>query len=211
MNFLAHAYVARLSGRTDPLYVLGAVLPDLATMAGVRLHRHLLDGPVADGVRCHLAADEQFHAHAAFRRGSAAIRRDLTAAGLRSGPARALGHVGWELLADSTLVATPTEDAYWEALDQGEQVEPALQAADRTRWEGFLAHRDRRPELSYGDPSWVAERVFSMLARRPRLSFPRAELPAVTAVLETHLDQVAHEAAPVLADISEHWSAQAAD
>ena len=39
VNFLGHTHVALASGHDDPEYLLGAVLPDLAPMAGVRLQR----------------------------------------------------------------------------------------------------------------------------------------------------------------------------
>lgn len=203
VNFLAHAHVALASDRDDPRYVLGAVLPDLASMAGVRFQRERLDGQVAEGVRCHYAADREFHAHPGFRRGSAAIRGDLAARGVRSGAARAIGHVGWELLADSTLVRSPTEDAYWDALGYGEMVTAGIdEPVHRARWATFLSHRHRRPVLSYDDPTWVAERVFAMLERRPRLGFPHAQLPVVTAVLETHFHRVTSAVGGVLAEVT---------
>jgi hypothetical protein len=45
----------------------------------------------------------------------------------------------------------------------------------------------------------VAERLYSMLARRPRLRFPSEHVPAVAEVLERHVDRVAVVAADVLA------------
>ena len=39
MNVLGHTFVARAAGSGDPEFLLGAVLPDLAPMAGIRLAR----------------------------------------------------------------------------------------------------------------------------------------------------------------------------
>src|SRR4029453_6456343 len=62
MNFLGHTHVALAGGGDDPGFVLGAVLPDLAPMAGIRLAVRRLDGRLGEGMRCHLRADAAFHA-----------------------------------------------------------------------------------------------------------------------------------------------------
>ena len=120
MNVLGHASVALAWGDDDPAFVLGAVLPDLASMVGVRVDRSMFGGAVGDGMRCHIDADAIFHDHPEFRAGSAALRRDLADQGLDRGPVRAVGHAGWELLLDGTLVGSSAEAAYWRALDVGE-------------------------------------------------------------------------------------------
>jgi hypothetical protein len=202
MNVLGHASVAIAWGGDDPAFVLGAVLPDLASMVGVRLDRSRLDGPVGDGIRCHIAADAVFHDHPDFRAGSAALRRDLAGRGLDRGPVRAVGHAGWELLLDGTLVGSPAEAAYWRALEVGELASDAIPGSDLGRWHGFLAYRRRRPRLRYDDPPWVAERLHDLLSRRPRLRFPRDQLPAVAEVLGAHSDGVAAVAPGVLTTIT---------
>lgn len=203
MNVLGHACVALAWGGDDPAFVLGAVLPDLASMVNVRVDRSRLDGPVGDGMRCHIDADAAFHDHPDFRSGSAALRRDLAARGLDRGPVRALGHAGWELLLDGTLIGSPAETAYRRALDVGELVSGAIPEPDRRRWVRFLGYRRQHPRLRYDDPPWVAERLHDLLARRPRLRFSREELPAVAHVLESHAGQVAAVAPGVLATITE--------
>jgi hypothetical protein len=203
MNVLGHASVALAWGGHDPAFVLGAVLPDLASMVGVRVDRSRLDGPVGDGMCCHIDADAIFHDHPDFRAGSAALRRDLASHGLERGPVRAIGHAGWELLLDGTLVGTPAEAAYWRALDVGELALSGVAEPDRDRWLGFLGYRRRRPPLRYDDPPWVAERLHDLLARRPRLRFSRAVLPAVANVLGAHAEEVAELGPGVLATITE--------
>ncbi|MGH9111427.1 MAG: hypothetical protein ACRDZN_03880 [Acidimicrobiales bacterium] len=198
MNILGHASIALATGHDDPAYVLGAVLPDIASMATVRLDRSRLTGLLAEGVRLHLATDAAFHAHPDFQRGAAAIRRNLADRGVHRGPARAVGHAGWELLLDGTLVGSPAESEYWRSLGAGEQALDAISEPDRPRWISFLDHRDRRPALRYDDPLWVAERLYSMLARRPRLRLPWEQVPAVAQVLESHAGPVAAVAAEVV-------------
>jgi hypothetical protein len=190
VNVLAHTWVAHACGMGTPEEVLGAVAPDLATMAGVRLDRDALGGPVADGVRCHLAADAAFHQDTTFLAGSSALRRDLLAVGVPRGAARAVGHVGWELLLDGLLVGTPTEAAFRQAFTVAEAVTPAVRPGDRSRWEAFLGHRRRPHALRYDEPAWVVDRLVAMLARSARLRLPEEDAPAVTAVLAIHGEAV---------------------
>jgi hypothetical protein len=203
MNVLGHASVALAWGGDDPAFVLGAVLPDLASMVHVRIDRSLLDGRIGDGMSCHIGADAIFHDHPDFRGGSAALRRDLASEGLDRGPVRAIGHAGWELLLDGTLLGSRAEAAYWRALDVGELAMDAIAEPDRPRWLGFLSYRRRRPLLRYDDPPWVAERLHDLLARRPRLRFSRRELPAVADVLGAHAGAVAAVGPGVLTAVTE--------
>ena len=200
VNYLGHVAVALATGRDDPAFVLGAALPDLASMVGVRFDRVLLPDAVAAGVSCHLAADESFHAHAAFRDGSAALRRDLHGIGLATGPTRAIGHAGWELLLDGTFVGGPAEAAHRSGLRTAAVVLPALAPAQRARWRAVIA-QGIPGRLRYDEPSWVADRLFTMLARRPRLAFDEGLKPAVVEVLCDHQERVAEVAAEVVEDL----------
>jgi hypothetical protein len=199
VNFLAHTHVALASG-DDPVFVLGAVLPDLASMAGVRIDRARSGGPLHEGIRCHIDTDAAFHGHPVFRQGSAAIRTDLVPLELPMGASRAIGHIGWELLLDGTLVGSRTETAFQYALVEGEQALAAIMTADQDRWRAFLdrwrALADGR--LRYDEPHWVAERLYLMLRSRPRLAFPEPNVPAVADVLGRHAPVVAGAAAEVL-------------
>ncbi len=200
MNFLGHTHVALAGGRDDPEYLLGAALPDLAPMAGVRVARADLDGALGEGVHCHLQADAAFHAHAEFRAGSGALRRDLAERGIGSGPARAVGHAGWELLLDGTLVGSPAEDAFRRAIAVGDRAAAAMAPQDRPRWASFLARARTAAGLHYDDPRWVADRLHGMLTRRPRLRLPAAQVATVAEVLAGHVDAVRAVAEAVLSD-----------
>lgn len=200
VNYLGHVAVALATGRDDPAFLLGAALPDLASMAGVRFERGVLPAAVADGVACHLEADEAFHAHPAFRDGSGALRRDLRGIGLPTGPTRAIGHAGWELLLDGTLVGGPTEAAHRAGLGRAELVLPALLPGHRDRWRALIAEGPP-PRLRYDEPAWVVDRLFAMLARRPRLSFDEALKPDVVEVVAAHQEQVRAVAGPIVRDL----------
>lgn len=198
MNFLAHTWVARACGLESPPAVLGAVLPDMVTMAGIRLDRGALVGEVAAGVACHHLTDAAFHREPGFVAGSKAITRDLLAMGVPRGASRAVGHVGWELLLDGALLRTPTEGAFHEAMALAEEATGAVRPEDRARWRQFLTYRTRPPSLHYDDPVWVADRLVGILAGSPRLRLPQQDAPHVAAVLAIHLETVAEAGPDVL-------------
>jgi hypothetical protein len=200
VNILGHTQVALEGGRDDAAFLLGAVLPDLAPMAGVKVARDALGAPVAEGVRCHVRTDEAFHAHPAFVAGSRALRRALDDRGVASGPARAIGHAGWELLLDGTLVGTPTEVAFRRAMAVGGDATVAMTAVDASRWAAFVDRGRSAPALGYDDPRWVADRLYGMLARRPRLRLPADQVDVVAEVLAGLSDQVLTAAPDVIAD-----------
>ena len=64
MNWYAHAVLAERVSR-DPHCLLGAMLPDFAAAAGLRVAPPP-DGPVARGLRLHVLADAAFHASPEF-------------------------------------------------------------------------------------------------------------------------------------------------
>ena len=200
MNVLGHTYVALVVGDASPEHVLGAVLPDLAPMAGVRVRRTDLDGDLAEGVRCHLRTDAAFHAHRDFRAGSRALREALAGRDVAQGPARAVGHAGWELLLDGSLVGTAVEQAFHRALAVGERALGAMTAEDGSRWLAFLVRAGQAPHLAYDDPVWVAERLHALLARRPRLRLPHAQVAVVADELSRHSASVAASGPGLLRD-----------
>ncbi len=183
MNFLGHAVLAG-EHRDEPRFVLGAMLPDLTVMAGGRM-RGVDDADLAEGVRHHHAGDAVFHGTPTFGRLVAETTRELQQRGLRRGPARAVGHVGIELLLDGWWVRRHgVPRAYDDALRAGPALESAL------RWRGPVAPDllgracTRLLELDvaagYARPAEVAARLRRVLSRRPRLAFQGDE-PALVA------------------------------
>ena len=206
MNFLGHTFVAMAGGDggdgdDDPEYLLGAVLPDLASMARVRVDRSGLEGELLRGVRCHIEVDAAFHALPEFHGGMASLRSRLAPHELGRGAVRAIGHVGWELMLDGTLVGSAAEEAYWRALEVAPAALEAVTPAGRERWAHFLGRWDLspRPQLRYDDPGWVADRLYAMLSDRPYLHFRAEHVPAVAQVLADEQPAVVAAADAVLA------------
>src|SRR5207247_1215834 len=141
-----------------PRFVLGAVLPDLLPMCGVRLDRDAVPPEVAAGWQAHHRADAAFHACDAFLVGVGSLRTDLRATELATGPRRAVAHVGWELLLDEAVVEeAEVVAAFRAALDEGRAL------TDDARWQGLL---DRFTGFGPSDPEVVAWRVHRAVSRR---------------------------------------------
>jgi hypothetical protein len=205
MNFLAHAAVARRVD-ADPAFVLGAVLPDLLPMAGLspRSGHAFLGGSdeavtrtgVAAGWTLHHRVDEVFHDLAAFRVGVQALRTELRATPLDTGPRRAVAHVGWELLLDDALAGdTAATSSFRDALVLGRT------AIDDPAWTLLV---DRLLELHPHGPSSarvVAERVHRAVGRRPRLAFDAAHLDEVALVLDRHRQPIVLGASAIVDDV----------
>lgn len=181
MNFLAHAAVARRTAGDDPAFVLGAVLPDLLPMAGVRLDRDAVPDAVAAGWRAHHRADEAFHSSPAFLTGVSALRTDLRATLLGTGPRRAVAHVGWELLLDDAVADDASlVEVFRSALALGRSV-----TAD-VRWQDLLDRFEAIGPARPASPLVVAQRAQRACSRRPRLAFGDEHLSEVAAVLGEH-------------------------
>jgi hypothetical protein len=143
-------------------------------------------------------ADATFHVLPAFVSGAGAIRREVREGGLGAGAARAVGHVGWELLLDGTLVGTATEAAFVTALDRAGRENVRDAVSNPERWADLLSYRAAMRRLRYDDPAWVAERLHRILAGRPLLAFDATHVPVVARVLEDHAAAVADAAGEVL-------------
>lgn len=182
MNLVGHLVVGmRLAGvGPDHDAALGAMLPDLGSMAGLRADRSGLPAAVAEGVRLHHLTDAVFHGQPWFVQAVAADRQALQKAGLPRGPARACAHAGLELLLDGLLL---------EYRSVAESVAAALDALAAGRLgAGVGGEADRWEELfrrlrgarqfteSYSTPEGVAHRLRQALAHRPRLALERAHL-----------------------------------
>jgi len=201
MNFLAHAAVARRID-DDPAFVLGAVLPDLLPMAGLSIRSghgevrnpSLTVTRTAAGWALHHRVDEVFHELPAFRTGVQALRVELRATALGTGPRRAVAHVGWELLLDDALADdAETLAAFRGALLVGRRYD------DHPAWRSLV---DRLLEVHPHGPSTttaIAERVHRAVSRRPRLAFDAAHLDDVSAVLDRHRSSIT-DAAPAIVD-----------
>ncbi|HVX20968.1 MAG TPA: hypothetical protein VHB02_06455 [Acidimicrobiales bacterium] len=179
---------------------LGATLPDLAHMAGLRYEKALLPPAALAGVGHHGRSDASFHANGRFLAGSKRLRRAAEDAGVPAGASRAIGHVGWELLFDGVLLGQSDVAAHFvDAVDQAGSVAGAFAPDDRASWWALAAGlRDDRWWLRYEDPEFVARRLHRLLWSKPRLRLSAADLPAVTEVLSAGRPAVQLDAEPVV-------------
>lgn len=207
MNLVGHVAVALDPESAPPSvdYLVGCMLPDLATIARVRVARP--DGALGDGVRFHHACDAVFHESAWFRATNGSLRDALVAAGVETGPARACSHAGVEMLLDGRLVDDETVDASARvALDAVSTGAPAL---------GPLAPLDARnvwverlqmigtslDPARYRDARFVAERLHRMTHGRRRIELRATHIDTVTATLREFQPRIAAAAPGVLAQV----------
>jgi hypothetical protein len=171
-------------------FVLGAMLPDLSSMAGARIER-VDDHVIAAGVDHHHRIDHAFHACAPFVELCASALSTLEAQGVSRAAARAVGHVGSELLIDGALSAQrDSVNAYARALRDAIEHDAAREIAFRGDDNAIDMHAllvrlaDAPIPVGYRDPEFVLARLQRILAPRPRLALQAHELEPVRAWLE---------------------------
>ncbi len=178
MNFFGHAVVATWRS-PEPEFVLGAMLPDFASMLGVRPPAVVGDALVR-GVEFHHATDRVFHESRTFHELEHHARHALRELGLPRSSTLAVAHIGVEMLLDGALVSDARGVAgYLSALNGAASV---LKSAPTILWnDDGLAKRFRRLtetlaargiSSKMAEPESVAFRVERALASRPRLRLP---------------------------------------
>jgi hypothetical protein len=179
MNFFSHAVVAARRSE-DPRWILGSMLPDFVSMAGLRLEAVRGDAPLERGVAFHHQSDDAFHGAPIFVELMEQAREELERDGLDGGPAMAIGHVGVELLLDGHLVeehgVTP---GYRAAIEEAAHVDVLLTFHGLDTEQGSARWRRMAERLAaapvperYTEPAFVADRLVRILASRPRLAVP---------------------------------------
>jgi len=185
MNFFGHAALAASHfPRAEPPLgaaeleraCVGAMLPDFVGMLGLG-RPEVRDASLARGVSFHHRTDHAFHELASFHELSRESFAWLSERGLARGPARAVAHIGVEILLDEVLaddhgaraayraaLATSLTGALWFPAPQaGERLESLRQnLLERAR-----AYSTPGPEL-------VAQRIRRSLTGRPRLELDDA-------------------------------------
>jgi hypothetical protein len=184
VNFFGHTVLA-VRRSTAPAFVLGAMLPDFATMIRARSPR-TAHTDIDSGMQFHWRTDEAFHRSAAFLALTHHAVGWLSARGVRSGSALAVAHVGVEILLDAALAGDDcAQQAYRAALEGaahdalGRFVDWASHE-ERARFDALRARLLARGAVA-GDitPDTVAERLRYALADRPRLALDDASVPTV--------------------------------
>lgn len=203
MNFFGHAIVAAMRSEA-PRFVLGAMLPDLASMASARIES-VADPELARGVALHHETDRAFHAATPFQALCSAALSTLESQGVARGPARAVGHVGSELLLDGVLSTDRgARAAYARSLEVGLQDRLELAVhwkndADPTRLRTLLRRLVEAPlPEAYRDPDLVCDRLYAILARRPRLALQERDRESVRRWLRDALPSIQRDAAAIL-------------
>jgi len=180
MNFFGHAWIARRNeatrGSIRAEFVLAAMLPDFASMLRTRPPAATLDTLQA-GLAFHHRTDDAFHGSPSFLEFSHEASRFLHGRGLPRGTARAVAHVGVELLLDAAFAReNEANEAYLSAVDcaltehvQGHIHWQASDAHERFR-HLCLNLRSRGPVHENPAAELVAQRLRSILADRPRLA-----------------------------------------
>jgi hypothetical protein len=188
VNFFGHAAIASRS-TSEPGSLLGAMLPDFATMCRGRLAAPE-DAALAAGIDLHHATDAAFHRLPATLALMRELDERLERAGCARGPRRAASHVGVELLLDGVLVGEPAyRDAYVAAL----ACDPAgvrwREPGDAERFSMLLARlRTHGVPDDLRRPDAIAMRLQRMLAHRPLLAIHRCladHQPRVTVATAT--------------------------
>jgi hypothetical protein len=184
MNFFGHALLAArreaTRGSIRAEFVLGAMLPDFASMLRSRPPKVSLDA-LGAGLTFHHDTDQAFHGSQAFLAFSRQASRFLEGRGLSRGSARAVAHVGVELLLDGAFAAEMTaNEAYLSAVDCAltEPVASGIHWPDHAfalRFRQLCQNLKLRGAYPSNTPAeLVAERLRSILADRPRLAMDEA-------------------------------------
>jgi hypothetical protein len=206
MNFFGHAVVASWHS-SEPPFVLGAMLPDLAEMLRARLARaqHPL---IAQGVRWHLATDRCFHLSEVFRALEARALVELCSGGVAKGPRRGVAHVGVELLIDDALsLDLHARSVFRAALHWGAEgrAETCMESSssEPAASLGRLCERllDAGRQHTRVTPERLAAQLMRILGQRPRLALEARDAGAIVAWARAAQPEVERRLPELLAEL----------
>ncbi|HKO53659.1 MAG TPA: hypothetical protein VJV79_38385 [Polyangiaceae bacterium] len=217
MNFFGHALIAQRDEATrGPIraeFVLGAMLPDFASMLRTRPPAVTLEA-LSAGLSFHHRTDEAFHGSQSFLEFSRQASRVLSDRGVARGTARAVAHVGVELLLDAAFAREAgANEAYLSALAGGstDQVRSFIhwQASDSGERFQHLCHnlRSRGPVRENPPSELVAARLQNILADRPRLAMDERGLSVVREWVESARSQITSGAPLLLREVEQRLQA----
>lgn len=179
MNFFGHALIAQrheaTRGAVRAEFVLGSMLPDFASMLRTR-PPGASHAAVAAGLLFHHVTDDAFHGSRAFLEFCGQASTFLTQRGLSRGSARAVAHVGVELLLDAAWAENRANEAYLSAIECALTVPISdhihwVDSVTKSRF-SHLCHNllQRGAVRSDTSAELIAERLRYILADRPRLA-----------------------------------------
>ena len=212
MNFFGHAalaasHFANLDPPFDaallPTVCVGSMLPDFIGM--LRLGRPTVhSAALTQGIAFHHSTDHVFHELTGFQRLSRQAFAWLSERDLPRGPARAVAHIGIEILLDEVLAADPAARAAYRAA-LGVPLPALLEFTNPRDGERLLAlqHALLTRAATQLDPSpeLVAERIARSLAGRPRLATDSAGQTLIGGWVTATRPLVLAEAPEVLATL----------
>lgn len=211
MNFFGHALIAQRDEATrGPIraeFVLGAMLPDFATMLRARPPIATLAALNA-GISFHHRTDDAFHGSRSFLEFSREASSFLNDRGVSRGTARAVAHVGVELLLDAAFAGeNGANEAYLSAIGCA-MTEPVhgfiqWQTSDASERFWHLCHNLQQRGRFQENPEseLVAERLRRILADRPRLAMDDHGLSVVREWVESARSQITSGAPELLCEV----------
>jgi hypothetical protein len=186
VNFFGHAAVATWStpaSGASPAVVLGAMLPDFATMCEGRI-ASADDAGVTQGIALHHTTDAVFHKLPVVTGLMRELDEHLAHGRCARGPRRAVAHIGVELLLDGVLTGEP---AYRAAYLGGLAHDPALRWRDPEHAPRFAILLERLRGHGVPEdlrlPEAITTRVHRILAHRPLLAPSPDDLRAIRQAL----------------------------
>lgn len=184
MNFFGHASVASWTAESSGS-VLGAMLPDFATMSGARLAEPT-DEAVARGIDLHHDTDAAFHHLPTVLELMRELDGRLQRAHCARGPRRAVAHIGVELLLDGVLVDEPAyRDNYLAGLGHDPSGVRWKHDGDDARFAMLLARlRAHGVPVDLRKPESIANRLHRMLIHRPLLAPSSSDMVAIKHCLD---------------------------
>jgi len=211
MNFFGHALMAQRDeatrGSIRAEFVLGAMLPDFASMLRTRPPLATFDALRA-GLSFHHQTDDAFHGAHSFLEWSRQAAAFLTDRGVARGTARAVAHVGVELLLDAAFAGeAAANEAYLSAvacaLTDTVQGHIHWQTSDDAPRFQQLCHnlRARGPVQENPASELVAERLRNILADRPRLAMDDRGLSVVREWVSVARSQISSGAPQLLREV----------
>ena len=211
MNFFGHAVLAAWRDDARP-FVLGAMLPDFAAMIRARPPA-TPDAAIAAGIEFHHRTDEAFHGSAAFLELSRVALEWLLARGVGRGSARAVAHIGVEMLLELPLARDARgQRAYLGALDGAVSAELGGRVAWADSDEPVRFERLRRALVARGAvtedvaSAVIAERLTRALSSRPLLALDPMAQVAIREWISSARADIASHAWPLVATLEPELS-----
>jgi hypothetical protein len=213
MNFFGHALIAQRDEATrGPIraeFVLGAMLPDFAAMLRTRPPLAQL-AALSAGVSFHHRTDDAFHGSHSFLEFSRQASSFLSERGVSRGTARAVAHVGVELILDGAFSGeSGVNEAYLSAIEcaSNEQVHCCIRwdSSDANERFQHLCHNLRLRGRFQETPEseLVAQRLQRILADRPRLAMDDRSLLVVLDWIESARSKITAGAPQLLSEVEE--------